>query len=268
MKKLFITLLLALTTLVATAQPTDVPQHLQDVSVTILTDHGQGSGVLFTRTNNAKERITLVWTAAHVVAGLRSERSVIDGKGANRTVVEFKDAQILKTLVEDGRTIGRLTLDAEVLKYSDADNGEDLAVLRVRKKNYVTTTVVFDPAAKIPSIGTELFHVGSLLGSMGANSMTTGIYSQIGRLHGKKVFDQTTVTAFPGSSGGGVFRRDGTYVGMLVRGAGETFNLTVPMRRIKDWTVKANIPWAIDQKSAMPDDLDLAKVAVEDVGVK
>lgn len=268
MKKLFITLLLALTTLVATAQTPDVPQHLQDISVTIVTSDGQGSGVLFTRTNNANERITLVWTAGHVVAGLRSDREVIDSKGANRKVVEFKDAQILKTLVEDGRTIGRLTLDAEVLKYSDAENGEDLALLRVRKKNYVTTTVVFDTADKIPAIGTELYHVGSLLGQMGANSMTTGIYSQIGRLHGKKIFDQTTVTAFPGSSGGGVFRRDGTYVGMLVRGAGETFNLTVPMRRIKEWTTRNNLQWAIDQKAPMPDDANLSKSPVEDVGVK
>jgi len=268
MNKLFIILLLALTTLVVPAQTGDVPQHLQDISVTILTSGGSGSGVLFTRTNSSNERVTLVWTAGHVVAGLRSDREIIDSKGANRKVVEFKDAQILKTLVEDGRTIGRLTLDAEILKYSDADNGEDLALLRVRKKNYVTTTVVFDTSAQIPAVGTELYHVGSLLGQMGANSMTTGIYSQIGRLHNNKIFDQTTVTAFPGSSGGGVFRRDGTYVGMLVRGAGETFNLTVPMRRIKDWTTRNNMQWDIDQKVPMPDDASLAKTPVEDVGVK
>ena len=61
--------------------------------------------------------------------------------------------------------------------------------------------------------------------------------SQVGRVldlgsGGGTVFDQTTVTAFPGSSGGGVFLTDGKYVGMLVRGAGETFNLIVPVRRM------------------------------------
>lgn len=274
MKKFLLTTILALTTLFsnlnlnAADRPVTVPQHLQDISVTIVAGGSQGSGVLFTRTNELNQRVTLVWTAAHVIASQRSDREVIDPKGAKRTVVEFKDVQILKTIVEDGRTIGRLMIDAEVLKYSDADNGEDLALLRVRKKDYIVTTVVFDLKSGIPDIGTELFHVGSLLGSMGANSMTTGIYSQVGRLADKKVFDQTTVTAFPGSSGGGVFRRDGTYVGMLVRGAGETFNLTVPMRRIKDWTARNNIQWAVDPTLAMPVEADLAKIPVEDSGVK
>ncbi|HAT67623.1 MAG TPA: hypothetical protein DCS66_24005, partial [Flavobacteriaceae bacterium] len=57
---------------------------------------------------------------------------------------------------------------------------------------------------------TELYHVGSLLGQTGSNSMTRGIVSQVGRVLNLgsgdgTVFDQTTVTAFPGSSGGGVF---------------------------------------------------------------
>ena len=61
----------------------------------------------------------------------------------------------------------------------------------------------FNLSDDIPKLGTDLLHVGSLLGQMGANSMTDGIYSQHGRLIGinKFVFDQTTVNAFPGSSG-------------------------------------------------------------------
>ena len=50
--------------------------------------------------------------------------------------------------------------------------------------------------------------------------MTTGIMSQVGRMLAlnsstKVLFDQTTVTAFPGSSGGGVFLTDGQYIGTL-----------------------------------------------------
>ena len=45
----------------------------------------------------------------------------------------------------------------------------------------------------------------------------------------KRIFDQTTCVAFPGSSGGGVFlkRDDPRYVGMLVRGAGEGFLISI-----------------------------------------
>ena len=68
--------------------------------------------------------------------------------------------------------------------------------------------------------------------------MTSGIISQVGRIHGKVEFDQTTVTAFPGSSGGGVYLQDGRYVGMIVRGAGEGFNLMVPVRRMVRWAEK------------------------------
>ena len=120
-------------------------------------------------------------------------------------------------------------MDAEVLKYSNADDGHDLALLRVRKFNFVKDTVTFHLEGEIPKLGTDLLHVGSLLGQMGANSMTDGIYSQHGRLIkslNKHVFDQTTVTAFPGSSGGGVYlKSNAKYIGMLVRGAGEGFNL-------------------------------------------
>ncbi|NBQ67460.1 MAG: serine protease [Nitrosomonadaceae bacterium] len=262
MKKIAAIILVALIT-ATTAFSADVSKHLQDVSVTITTGNGSGSGVLFTRTNSNKEVLTFIWTAAHVVADQRTEREVITAAGSKKTLVEFKDVQMVKNVVEDGRIIGRLTLDAEVLKYSDADNGEDLALLKVRKKNYINTTVVFVLDREIPGLGAELYHVGSLKGSFGANSMTAGIYSQVGRILDKKVFDQTTCTAFPGSSGGGVYLKDGRYVGMLVRGAGETFNLIVPIRRIQDWTSKHNLQWALDPKVPMPSDADLLKIPVE-----
>ena len=143
-------------------------------------------------------------------------------------------------------------------------------MLRVRKVNFVDSTVNFYLDKEIPKLGTDLWHVGSLLGQMGANSMTDGIYSQTGRVIkslNKHVFDQTTVAAFPGSSGGGVFlKSDARYVGMLVRGAGETFNLIVPVRRMVQWSKKNNIMWAMDPKVKMPTDDEMKKIAIEDVG--
>lgn len=267
----FVVLVLFLVQFAVAQVKVGIPQHLQDVSVTIRSDgggqSGEGSGVIFTRKNKAGENINFIWTAGHVVDNLKSTREVVVG-GVKKTIVEFKDAKIVKEIKEDGRTIGRLELDAEVVKYSDAETGHDLALLRLRKKNFIQDTVVFYLNPKLPELGTDLVHVGSLLGFAGANSMTAGIYSQHGRVLpylNKFIFDQTTVTAFPGSSGGGVFLKgDAQYVGMLVRGAGETFNLIVPVRRMKDYCEKNKIMWALDASLPMPEDDELKKIAVED----
>lgn len=257
MKKLHtltICLLLSLSSLGASPKERrEVAEHLQDISVTIKSDgrdsKAEGSGVLITRNING-EKVAFVWTCAHVVDNLREVRTVIKD-GSPRKIVEFGDVQIVKELVEGGRRVGEIKMDATVIKFSDA---EDLALLMVRARDYGKASARFylDKEETIIPIGTQLYHVGSLFGQMGANSMTSGIVSQVGRIQGKVEFDQTTVTAFPGSSGGGVFLQDGTYVGMIVLGAGEGFNLMVPVRRMRRWAEKHKIVWALDPSIKTP----------------
>jgi len=242
----------------------DVPTLLQEISVTVKSQSGSGSGVIFTRTNAAGELINFVWTAAHVTAGNRTERQVVSSDGTKKTVVEFADASVVKILTDGGRAVGKLEMDCEIIKYSDADNGEDLCLMRLRKPGFVKATATFYLDKAIPPLGTDLYHVGSLLGEMGANSMTSGIVSQHGRLIGKKVFDQNTTVSFPGSSGGGVYLRDGRYVGMLVRGAGEGFALTVPVRRIQEWARRVRVEWAMDFIVPLPSDDEIKALPVED----
>ena len=254
---------------------TKVAQHLQDISVTIKAGNSEGSGVIISRnvlkTKDSKDsiRVNFVWTCAHLMDGLRSTRIVIDGEGKNKTVIEFKDAQVVKELVEDGRKVGELKMDAKVILYSDATDGEDLALLLIRKIGFVDQNTEFFLEDRNVEIGEPLLHVGSLLGQAGANSMTNGIMSQVGRVLNigsgdGTVFDQTTVTAFPGSSGGGVFMNDGRYVGMLVRGAGETFNFIVPVRRMIRWAKKRDIEWAIDTTKPVPTIEDIKMIEPED----
>lgn len=240
--------------------PKDVPTYLQEVSVTIHSNKSQGSGTIKTR-----DGINYVWTCGHVVCGLRTEREVIDPKtGGKKTVIEFEDAKIVKELVEDGRSVGQVEMFAEVIRYSDAENGEDLALLRIRKKNFVTCSVQFYLDEKIPALGTKLLHCGSLLGQQGSNSMTTGIVSQHGRVLNGTIYDQTTCAAFPGSSGGGVYLEDGRYMGMIVRGAGETFNLIVPQRRLVKWAKKVGVEFALDDNIPVPSDQEIKKFPIED----
>ena len=255
-----------------------IAQHLQDVSVTIKAAGSEGSGVIVSRemplSKDSKDtiKVNFVWTCAHVVDSLRSTRTVIDGQGKSKTVIEFKDAQVVKELIENGRKVGELKMDAKVVLYSDATDGEDLALLMVRKRGFVDKNTEFYLDEKNIEIGEPLLHVGSLLGQAGANSMTSGIMSQVGRVLNigsgdGTVFDQTTVTAFPGSSGGGVFLKDGKYVGMLVRGAGETFNLIVPVRRMKKWAKARNVSWALDDSKITPSIEEVSTLEPEDASL-
>ena len=233
--------------------------NLREISVTIKCESGfsssEGSGVIITRVVDGK-KVNFVWTAAHVISSLRVQKTkIIAGKPL--TVIEFKPVNIVKELYQDDELVGEVKMRAEVVKYSDAEEGHDLALLRVLKSNFVNASAKFYLNPKTPSQGTELYHMGSLLGQFGSNSLTDGIISSVGRkLRGLKgVFDQTTVTAQPGSSGGGVFlKSDGSYVGMLVRGVrgSDGFNFIVPVRRMLGWAKRSNILWALDPRIKMP----------------
>ena len=249
--------------------PPSVPAHLQNISVTVQSDEGEGSGVIFTRKLASGQPVSFVWTAGHVVAGLRYEHELVLPDGTKRTQVIFKDPTVKRRLVEDGREVGWDISDAEVIRYSNASTGEDLALLRVRKKGFAgESSVQFYIDDTIPAIGTPLFHVGSFLGDPGAGSMSEGVYSQVGRLLEQTIFDQTSVVAYPGSSGGGVFLHDGRYVGMVVRAAGPSFNLIVPARRLRAWAFASQVYWAIDPSVPAPTDEELSarKLSVETPG--
>jgi hypothetical protein len=247
-----------------------VVQKLQDASVTIKAGRSQGSGVFVTRTVESKD-VTFIITAGHVIDHLKKTRTVLTPEGKEVKKVEFDDLNIVQEFQENGRKVGEFNVICRVVRYSDAELGEDLAVLQVYKQNFTKATTEFYLDEQIPPIGTDLYHVGSLLGQVGSNSLTTGIISQTGRvlnLAGGSgvIFDQTTATAFPGSSGGGVYRKhDGLYVGTLVRGAGEGFNFIVPVRRLHAWCKLGKIEWLLDPKAKMPSMDEINKLSPSDI---
>lgn len=249
--------------------------NLQDVSVTISVDgRGRGSGTLFTREVSPDVFKSYVWTAGHVVADLRTERTVVDkDTGTKRIIVGFKDCQIYQETIQDGRKVKQEYLDCRIICYSNCATGDDQAVLEVRMRNYTRESMTFYLGSEIPGIGSELIHVGSLLGDIGSCSFTTGVTSQIGRLlaldenYAEAVYDQTSAVSFPGSSGGGVFNQEtGQYIGMLTAGIrnAQGFAWYVPVRRIREWAKTVNMEWAMDATVPMPSEADMKQIPIDD----
>jgi S1-C subfamily serine protease len=121
---------------------------------------------------------------------------------------------------------------------------EDLALLLLDE--VIPGDLTFADPDVVPALGTPLIHVGNLLAKY-ERSFVAGILSGYGREFDDKDFWQTTVAAFPGSSGGGVYTVDGKYVGMLTRGDAPTLNFIIPVRRIHDWAVAEGLEWLFDK---------------------
>ena len=240
-----------------------VPKYLQDVSVTVRAGPYSGSGVMV-RTSDGQ---TWVWTAGHVCEALR-EVQVSETDSGKRMKVEFRDAKIQRFHQDkgEGRIVSTFLADAEVIRYSNADTGHDLCLLRLRDKDFKpANSARFYLDKEITEIGDELYHCGSLLGPIGSNSLTNGIMSQHGRVFDRKIYDQTNATSFPGSSGGIIcLKSDGRYVGMLVMGAGEGFSLFVPVRRMHKWAKEQGVEFAMNPALPVPTDEELRKKPVDD----
>ncbi|MDZ7378844.1 MAG: serine protease [candidate division KSB1 bacterium] len=241
-----------------------VPDFLQTVSVTVLAESTEGkvagSGVLVSRAVDG-EAVTYVWTAAHVVFPLREKKYVIAPDGKKPPASDYKDAWIVRVETQNGRAVGESRMLCRVMRVSLR---EDLAVLEVRKRGFSTASIRLYTEKQHPGIGQDVYHVGSFLGVAGANSMSSGIVSQVGRLIDELEYDQMNASMFPGSSGGGVFLRDGRYIGMGTRAAGETFSLYIPLRRIRAWAEKAKVLWALDATVPVPKKEERDALGVED----
>lgn len=217
----------------------DLYNSLQAVSVRVDVGRGTGTGVLVTRRVGDVYR-TFVWTAGHVAAGLRND----DGT--------FRPGTVYREQREGGLLTGTTSTEAIVVAYSDADAGDDLALLEIQQDNFSLDNANFVQTDVPEPVGRELIHVGCTLGLY--NSVSRGVMSQTDRdlLTTGRAFDQTSCIGFPGSSGGGVYRLDGECVGLLVRGVGPGLNFIVPVRRMRAWAEKMQVTWALDSDVPVP----------------
>ncbi len=117
----------------------------------------------------------------------------------------------------------------------------------VESANYDVGFLKIEPNEPLPVVdmvdvplrpGDYVFIMGSPLGKDNFNSVTLGIISSDLRNFdtgstagwGWSVLFQSDSPAFPGNSGGPVFNIDGYVIGILVGGAGEGLNYSIPTR--------------------------------------
>ncbi len=243
----------------STTQPS-VPEHLRDISVTVSTPEGSGSGVIVVRGHD-----TYIWTDAHVVDRERHVRNFIDPKTGKRgTRVEFDDVKIVQAIEGNGNEVGRIIYVAEIIRYSNEKTGEDIALLRLRKKDAFKDSAEFYLQDRAPIIGTELYHFGSFHGASGEFSLSEGVLSKSGRYERGRLLDQITCPHVPGSSGGGTFTRDGQCIGLVDLTVNPTWGYITPVRRMKTWATKVGVEFALDPTKPVPDDKTLSLYPVDD----
>lgn len=211
----------------------------------VISEDMSGTGIIQTRGD-----INYIWTCAHVVVNARKKRITPDLK----TIIYFDPVTVRLFYVEDGVLVGQTDSYADVIRYSE-ETSEDIALLRVRKKNFSTADTTWLRGYQPPEIGTPLYHYGCMRGFSGC--LTEGIVAQPGIIYNQVLFDRTTVIAYRGSSGGGVYRKNGICIGLLesiymrndVEGG---VNNVIPARRLIAYAKRVGVSFAVDPHISVP----------------
>lgn len=229
----------------------------ENCSVSIKAGDYSGSGVLFKNKN-----MTFVWSDAHVIEGVKCDSNGVCG---------YSDLLIGKSIVINGRRVGDNLRLAKVIRFSKLD---DVAVLCVYEPNYGEKSVKW--STTLPNRGDAIWHVGSFKGMKGAESVSDGVVASLGRLrkdfmpnefNSPKIFDQISGTIHPGSSGGGIFRKDnGDCLGLVTEfldvNSFGSYCIN-PSRRILEFAKRTNCMWAYSHEYKSPA-FDNLEVITED----
>ena len=221
-------------------------------SVTIESDNGSGSGVVFLNKNKA-----FVWTCAHVVSGEVIPQVQFDYKNRSITTnVEVGWLKIKAKLFNDVLDeCGFVSIWAKPIRYSEKD---DLALLELSDYRIWKNSVEFPQNHKyIPVLGSRIFHIGSMKGFRGFGGTSDGIYGipGIGLDKDGVIYDKISLNFNFGSSGGGVFESsDAKCIGLIARTHDQTMHqgYIVPVRRMWNFAERLDCTWALDNSITIP----------------
>jgi S1-C subfamily serine protease len=213
----------------------EVDQLLQS-GVVVKTKNSYGSGTIVNRYGR-----TFILTAGHVVDSEIKDETDAD----NRCL--FRRVKGTCEILQD-----QCSFAVNIVKYSPLSQ-YDLAVLELNSDTVLDADTKF--ASKDAPLGMEVYHVGRFwFDPLDRCSVTEGIISRLDYSLDQAIFSQTTAVTFPGSSGGGIFRKsDGRYVGMLVRGVSSgAVGLITPISRIRQWAKDEDIEWLVKPTREQP----------------
>lgn len=222
---------------------------------------------------------TFLWTAAHVLEGCEHVKEYIDPRsGQKRYKFVYDDVKVIKEIYEDGRKVGETSYFCQIIRLSDIKNGGyDLALLYCRANEFKPPSVTFYNGPLVNN-GDPVWHVGSMFGKTGVNSVSDGVVSATGRLRKNfaseelkqpRVYDQISLLAKPGSSGGGVFlKSSGECIGLLTEGMGDSMNWVVPARSVIKYAKSVKAEWAVSDKVKCPTLEEILKTPVSETGVE
>lgn len=210
---------------------------LVSASVIVGSQDGYGSGVVF-----KNGRHVFVWTDAHVVSGNRV------------SATEFAPAWVAQDKFHPRRAI--------IIRYSER---HDIALMRLEASDWPDGSVVFARNNDEPKPGEAIWHVGSMGGPPGINSVSDGVFSCANRLRlfgapndSGIIYDQVSLNSCQrGSSGGGVFRKSTLEcLGLVTEYLGPGFSwgamCMTPTRRLRQMAKQSDCLWAVTRDVAVP----------------
>jgi len=200
-------------------------QYLRSLSWTVLAVNEEGNWYSAGSCTVTTDKNGVSWALGcwHVI------RKSKVGEGDKARYVGIR---IARPLFEDGQRIGDVLLDVDVVKASEE---HDLCLMKVRKKA-VGPQATFALDRKHVAVDETLYHCGSFLKDY-QQSISVGFVEGHGYRKDQASLpcDHANMTLYPGSSGGGVFTKDGVLVGVMIWGHGPTNAFYVPADRILDW---------------------------------
>ena len=215
----------------STALP--VVEQITNSTVSVFDGKNAGTGTIFRYSKNN----TYILTCAHIMSNRprRHEVNIMLMIGnyspPKTTFIEsiIKPILVKKSVWVSGVEYAR-TQNAKIF-YIDRIN--DICLLKVDGAVFGTEIIFYK---KLIPIGTEVYHVGNLFGSLNS-SVTAGIISHNSRgLDGDKI--QVNIDVSGGCSGGGIFTKDtGEYIGMVRERAKSNIGLAmiIPVKKILRW---------------------------------
>lgn len=244
-----------------TSKNESVIKRIISVSVGVLGKKASGSGFLYQKNGDL-----YILTANHVLVNSANDdgKYVIIRQYFNENNVPsmlLYNAEIVKT--NDKDDIGLLKVVCE-LGLGDMNKSPIKHFTPIDKPLFCKTGLVDYPS----SVGLNIYHCSHpTINSLGNSTFSSGVISSVYMAEDGRIYESMNCLTLPGSSGGGIFTTDGTFIGMALRSffvERKTINENISVRDFSlglTVAISSNelIFWLVDNNLPVPELVDQLK---------